>query len=217
MLTAWILYHIFCFLSTMNFIFLKFFLIVWFLKTIICDSSVIIPLGVMLVNHKFQIFWNILFVGLNMIISPVATKERLRTSHFPCGQCEGRRSQSSEARTPSLALPPRWAREPALHLRCVTGWLLSVCCDIGCDSLCRSVCCIYIHTSQIYRTGRKRPLPSSRMKRQPGGDGIGPGCCGGGVITTWSAGGGVIAAESAVWAAGEFWLCRNAFSRLTEA
>ena len=40
----------------MNFIFLKFFLIVCFSKTIICDSSVIIPLGVMLVNHKIQIF-----------------------------------------------------------------------------------------------------------------------------------------------------------------
>ena len=56
MLTTWILYHIFCLLSTVNFIFLKFFLIVCFLKTIICDSSVIIPLGVMLVNHKFQFF-----------------------------------------------------------------------------------------------------------------------------------------------------------------
>ena len=40
----------------MNFIFLKFFLIVCFSKTIICDSSVIIPLVVMLVNHKIQIF-----------------------------------------------------------------------------------------------------------------------------------------------------------------
>ena len=40
----------------MNFIFLKFFLIVCFSKTIICDSSVIITLGVMLVNHKIQIF-----------------------------------------------------------------------------------------------------------------------------------------------------------------
>ena len=57
LLTTWILYHIFCLLSTVNFIFLKFFLIVCFSKTIICDSSVIIPLGVMLVNHKIQIFW----------------------------------------------------------------------------------------------------------------------------------------------------------------
>ena len=62
----------------MNFIFLKFFLIVYFLKTIICDSSVIIPLGVMLVNHKIQIFLIILFVGINVLISigmerPLAT------------------------------------------------------------------------------------------------------------------------------------------------
>ena len=56
MSTAWILYHIFRLLSTVNFIFLKFFLIVYFSKTIICDSSVMIPLGVMLVNHKIQIF-----------------------------------------------------------------------------------------------------------------------------------------------------------------
>ena len=53
-------------------------------------------------------------------------------------------------------------------------------------------------------------------KRQPEEGGIGPGCCGGGVITTWAAGDGVIAAGSAVWAAGEFWPYRNAFSRLTE-
>ena len=53
-------------------------------------------------------------------------------------------------------------------------------------------------------------------KRQPEEGGIGPGCCGGGVITTWAARDGVIAAGSAVWAAGEFWPCRNAFSRLTE-
>ena len=44
----------------MNFIFLKFFLIVYFSKTIICDSSVMIPLGVMLVNHKIQIFLDFL-------------------------------------------------------------------------------------------------------------------------------------------------------------
>ena len=34
-------------------------------------------------------------------------------------------------------------------------------------------------------------------KRQPEEGGIGPGCCGGGVITTWAAGDGVIAAGSA--------------------
>ena len=35
-------------------------------------------------------------------------------------------------------------------------------------------------------------------KRQPEEGGIGPGCCGGGVITTWAAGDGVIATGSAV-------------------
>ena len=35
-------------------------------------------------------------------------------------------------------------------------------------------------------------------KRQPEEGGIPPGCCGGGVITTWAAGDGVIAAEPAV-------------------
>ena len=64
LLTTWILYHTFCLLSTVNFIFLKFFLIVCFSKTIICDSSVIIPLGVMLVNHKIQIFLDFLEVYL---------------------------------------------------------------------------------------------------------------------------------------------------------
>ena len=35
-------------------------------------------------------------------------------------------------------------------------------------------------------------------KRQPEEGGIGPGCCGGGVITTWATGDGVIAAGPAV-------------------
>ena len=42
----------------------------------------------------------------------------LRRSHFQCGKCEGRRSQSSEARTPSLALPPRWARKEFFVVVC---------------------------------------------------------------------------------------------------
>ena len=67
-LTTWILYHIFCLLSTADFIFLKFFLIVCFSRTIICDSSVIIPLGVMLVNHKIQIFLDFLEVSLKKTI-----------------------------------------------------------------------------------------------------------------------------------------------------
>ena len=42
----------------------------------------------------------------------------LRRSHFQCGKCEGRRSQSSAARTPSLALPPRWARKEFCVIVC---------------------------------------------------------------------------------------------------
>ena len=42
----------------------------------------------------------------------------LRRSHFQCGKCEGRRSQSSAARTPSLALPPRWARKKFFVVVC---------------------------------------------------------------------------------------------------
>ena len=114
----------------MNFIFLKFFLIVCFSKTIICDSSVIITLGVVVVNHKIQFFLIFLEVYSYRAIFPiilVAFINRnspllgaLHRSHFQCGKCEGRRSQSSEARTPSLALPPRWARKGVLHLWCVT-------------------------------------------------------------------------------------------------
>ena len=44
----------------------------------------------------------------------------LRRSHFQCGKCEGRRSQSSVARTPSLALPPRWARKEFCVVVCAT-------------------------------------------------------------------------------------------------
>ena len=77
-------------------------------------------------------------------------------------------------------------------------------------------------TSLTFQDRTPSPLSSPACffpvgwKRQPEEGGIGPGCCGGGVITTWAAGDGVIAAGSAVWAAGEFWPYRNAFSRLTE-
>ena len=122
-MTTWILYHIFCLLSTVNFIFLKFFLIVCFSKTIICDSSVIIPLRVMVVNYKFQFFrfsWKFIFnrtnsfllsfiyyaiIFLFIILYVLFFYNRslrwgaLRRSHFQCGKCEGRRSQSSAART----------------------------------------------------------------------------------------------------------------------
>ena len=70
----------------------------------------------MVVNHKIQFFLIFLEVYSYRAIFPiilVAFINRnfpllcaLRRSHFQCGKCEGRRSQSSEARTPSLALPP---------------------------------------------------------------------------------------------------------------
>ena len=47
-------------------------------------------------------------------------------SHFQCGKCEGRRSQSSVARTPSLALPPRWTRKEFCVVVC-TALLTFVC------------------------------------------------------------------------------------------
>ena len=50
----------------------------------------------------------------------------LRRSHFQCGKCEGRRSQSYVARTPSLALPPRWARKEFCVVVC-TALLTFVC------------------------------------------------------------------------------------------
>ena len=59
-------------------------------------------------------------------------------------------------------------------------------------------------TNLAFQDRTPSPLPSSVLffpvgwKRQPEEGGIGPGCCGGGVITTWAAGDGVIAAGSAV-------------------
>ena len=64
---------------------------------------------------------------------------------------------------------------------------------------------IMVHcTSLAFQDRTPSPLPSPVLffpvgwKRQPEEGGIGPGCCGGGVITTWAAGVGVIAAGSAV-------------------
>ena len=120
MLATWILYHIFCLLSTVNFIFLKFFLIVCFLKTIICDSSVIIPLGVMLVNHKIQIFWIILFVGVNVLIS-IGMEGALAT-HVTFLMWTVRGKAISEFRSPNALprAPTPLGTELVLHLRCVT-------------------------------------------------------------------------------------------------
>ena len=93
----------------------------------------------MLVNHKiqfFQIFLKVCFYrtifysylyffGLSLLLFIVLFFYNkslrwmaLRRSHFQCGKCEGRRSQSSVARTPSLALPPRWARKEFFIVVC---------------------------------------------------------------------------------------------------
>ena len=165
----------------------------------------------------------------------------LRRSHFQCGKCEGRRSQSSVARTPSLALPPRWARKEFFVVVCaalltffcmlrysewnvvptwfldssifmVVRWadLVSGFFNIHGDTLGQSgsgdssVLIGIFCTNLAFQDRTPSPLPSPVLffpvgwKRQPEEGGIGPGCCGGGVITTWAAGDGVIAAGAAV-------------------
>ena len=149
----------------------------------------------------------------------------LRRSHFQCGKCEGRRSQSSVARTPSLALPPRWARKEFCVVVCAAlltfvcmlrYWMWNVVPIWFLDSSVLMVVCCADPVSVFFDTYRNILYQSDisgqdaqsasipRMffpvgwKRQPEEGGIGPGCCGGGVITTWAAGDGVIAAGSAV-------------------
>ena len=149
----------------------------------------------------------------------------LRRSHFQCGKCEGRRSQSSVARTPSLALPPRWARKEFCVVVCaalltfvcmlrysewnvVPIWFLysSVLIVVRCADLVPVFFDTYrniLYQSDISgQDAQSASIPRMFFpvgwKRQPEEGGIGPGCCGGGVITTWAAGDGVIAAGSAV-------------------
>ena len=129
------------------------------------------------------------------------------------------------ARTPSLALPPRWARKEFCVVVCAT--LLTFVCMLRYSEwnvvpiwfLYSSVLMVVRWADPVsvffdtYRnilyqsdiSGQDAQSASiPRMffpvgwKRQPEEGGIGPGCCGGGVITTWAAGDGVIAAGSAV-------------------
>ena len=129
------------------------------------------------------------------------------------------------ARRPSLALPPRWARKEFCVVVCAT--LLTFVCMLRysewnvvpiwfLDSSVLMVVCCADPVSVFFDTYRNILYQSDisgqdaqsafipRMffpvgwKRQPEEGGIGPGCCGGGVITTWAAGDGVIAAGSAV-------------------
>ena len=67
---------------------------------------------------KFKFFWIFWKFILKMQFFFFHSLVALRRSHFQCGKCEGRRSQSSEARTPSLALPPRWARKEFFVVVC---------------------------------------------------------------------------------------------------
>lgn len=129
------------------------------------------------------------------------------------------------ARTPSLALPPRWARKEFCVVVCAA--LLTFVCMLRYSEwnvvpiwfLYSSVLMVVRWADPVsvffdtYRnilyqsdiSGQDAQSASiPRMffpvgwKRQPEEGGIGPGCCGGGVITTWAAGDGVIAAGSAV-------------------
>ena len=129
------------------------------------------------------------------------------------------------ARTPSLALPPRWARKEFCVVVCaalltfvcmlrysewnvVPIWFLysSVLIVIRCADLIPVFFDTYrniLYQSDISgQDAQSASIPRMFFpvgwKRQPEEGGIGPGCCGGGVITTWAAGDGVIAAGSAV-------------------
>ena len=128
------------------------------------------------------------------------------------------------ARTPSLALPPRWARKEFCVVVCAA--LLTFVCMLRYSEwnvvpiwfLYSSVLMVVRWADPVsvffdtYRnilyqsdiSGQDAQSASiPRMffpvgwKRQPEEGGIGPGCCGGGVITTWAAGDGVIAAGPA--------------------
>ena len=129
------------------------------------------------------------------------------------------------ARTPSLALPPRWARKEFCVVVCaalltfvcmlrysewnvVPIWFLysSVLIVIRCADLIPVFFDTYrniLYQSDISgQDAQSVSIPRMFFpvgwKRQPEEGGIGPGCCGGGVITTWAAGDGVIAAGPAV-------------------
>ena len=84
-------------MSTINFNFFRFswkFVFIGHFFILICNFRIIFIVVYYVVFYNKTLRWM-----------------ALRRSHFQCGKCEGRRSQSSAARTPSLALPPRWARK----------------------------------------------------------------------------------------------------------
>ena len=131
-------------MSTINFNFFRF---SW--KFIFIGQFFILLLCHLLCDY-LPVYYFICVVFYNKTLRCMA----LRRSHFQCGKCEGRRSQSSVARTPSLALPPRWARKEFCVVVCAA--LLTFVCmlrysdvercadlvpgffDIYGDTLCRS-------------------------------------------------------------------------------
>ena len=137
----------------MNFIFLKFFLIVCFSKTIICDSSVIITLGVVVVNHKIQFFLIFLEVYFYRAIFPiilVAFINRnfpllgaLRRVHYAghisneVSAREGDLKVEKPERPPSRSHPVGHGMSVTSSM-CNTVDFLSVCCGIQSGTLCRS-------------------------------------------------------------------------------
>ena len=118
----------------------------------------------------------------------------------------GRPSQSSVARRPSPCTPTLLGTE--VILRCC------VCCVVD--------FCLYAAVLKMERCADLVSVFFGTYSGTPCRSGpcilrylwwyAEPGCCGGGVITTWAAGDGVIAAEPAVWAEGEFCTWRSLWS-----
>ena len=198
-------------MSTINFNFFRFswkFIFIGHFFILICNFRIIFIVVYCVVFYNKTLRWM-----------------ALRRSHFQCGKCEGRRSQSSVARTPTHALPPHWARKEFCVVVCTAlltfvcmlrYWMWNVVPIWFLDSSVLMVVCCANPVSVFFDTYRNilyrsdisgqdaQSVSIPRMffpvgwKRQPEEGGIGPGCCGGGVITTWAAGDGVIAAGSAV-------------------
>ena len=150
----------------------------------------------------------------------------LRRSHFQCGNMQGEcHLRVPQPEGPPPAPPPSWARKAFCVVVCaalltfvcmlrysewnvVPIWFLysSVLIVIRCADLIPVFFDTYrniLYQSDISgQDAQSASIPRMFFpvgwKRQPEEGGIGPGCCGGGVITTWAAGDGVIAAGSAV-------------------
>ena len=122
----------------------------------------------------------------------------------------GRPSQSSVARRPSPCTPTLLGTEVVLRccVRCVVDFCLYA--AVLKMERCADLVSVFFDTYRniLYQSdisgqdAQSASIPRMFFpvgwKRQPEEGGIGPGCCGGGVITTWAAGDGVIAAGSAV-------------------